>query len=135
ASLELRRQMEDRDGVASCLNDLGVLARDLGDFARARQYLDESLELCRAMGNRYGLSFVLNNLSLLALHEGAYERVRPLLDESLALAQELGSREKIACALNGFASLAAVRAEPIAAARLFGAADALRQAIGVPMAP
>ena len=135
ASLQLRRELDDRDGIASCLNDLGVLARDMGDFARARRYLDESLDLCRALGNRYGLSFVLNNLSLVALHEGAYQRVPQLLEESLALAQELGSREKIACALTGFASLAAVRSEPITAARLFGAADALRQAIGVPMSP
>jgi predicted ATPase len=134
-SLALRRELEDRDGIASCLNDLGVLARDLGEFARARRYLDESLDLCRVMGNRYGLSFVLNNLSLVALHEGAYERVPRLLDESLSLAQELGSREKIACALTGFASLAAVHAEPLVAARLFGAAEVLRQAIGVPMAP
>ena len=135
ASLQVRRELDDLDGIASCLNDLGVLACDLSDYARARLFLDESLDICRSLGNRYGLSFVLNNLSLVALNEGAYARVPPLLHESLGLARELGSREKIACALTGFASLAAVNADPRGAARLFGAAESLRETIGVPMAP
>jgi tetratricopeptide (TPR) repeat protein len=135
ASLHARRQLGDQDGIASCLNDLAVLARDQGNYARSRELLEESLAICRALGNRYGLSFVLNNLSLVALHEGAYERAPVLLRESLVLARELGSREKIACALTGLASLASVRAEPREAATLFGAAEAVRQTIGVPMSP
>jgi hypothetical protein len=110
------------------------LALDLGRYQRARILLDESLALCRALDHRYGLSFVLNNLSLVALNEGAYDRVPPLLRESLLLARQLNSREKIACALTGLASLASVQDEPGRAAHLFGAAEALREAIGVPMA-
>jgi len=134
-SLVLRRELGDRDGTASCLNDLAVLARDRGDYARSRELLDESLALCRALDNRYGLSFVLNNLSLCALAEGAYERVPPLLLESLTLARELDSREKISCVLTTLASLASVTADAATAGRLYGAADALRETIGVPMSP
>jgi predicted ATPase len=134
-SLRVRRELGDRDGIASCLNDLGVLALDRGDYPRARTLLDESLQLCRALDNRYGTSFVLNNLSMLALNEGTYDSVPALLRESLDLARELGSREKVACALTGLASLAAVTAAPFSAARLFGAAEALRARIGVPMSP
>jgi predicted ATPase len=133
ASLDLRRQLGDRDGTASCLNDLAVMALDQGDYKRAGRLLDESLALCRALDNRYGLSFVLNNLSLVALAEEAYERVPPLLRESLVLARELGSREKIGCVLTTLASLASATAEARTAARLFGAAEALRETIGVPM--
>jgi hypothetical protein len=134
-SLALRRELGDQDGTASCLNDLAVLALDEADYTRARPLLEESMSICRAADNPYGLSFVLNNLSILELNEGAYSRVPELLRESLLLARQLGSREKIGCALTGLASLAAVRAEPLLAARLFGAAEALRESIGVPMAP
>lgn len=132
-SLGLRRALGDRDGTASCLNDLGVLELDRLNFPRARELFEETLTLCRALDNRYGLSFVLNNLGLVALGEGAYERVPPLLVEGLALARELGSREKIGCVLTSLASLAAARDDAHLAARLFGAAEAVRETIGVPM--
>ena len=66
-SLVLRRRLADRDGIASCLNDLAVVALRSHDYASARPLLEESEAVCRALGNRYGLSFVLNNLSLVAL--------------------------------------------------------------------
>jgi predicted ATPase len=132
-ALALRRALGDRDGTASCLNDLGMLELDRGQHMRAQKVFEETLALCRELDNRYGLSFVLNNLSLVALAEGAYERVPPLLRESLSLARELGSREKIGCVLETLASLASARDDARTAARLFGAAEALRDTIGVPM--
>jgi hypothetical protein len=65
----------------------------------------------------------------------AYERVLPLARESVSLARELGNREKIGCALTTLASLASARDDALLAARLFGAAAALRETIGVPMSP
>jgi hypothetical protein len=65
------------------------------------------------------------------LEQGQYDRAAPLLGESLRLAGALGSRERVACALRGIASLAAARSRPIPAARLHGAAEALREAAGV----
>jgi tetratricopeptide (TPR) repeat protein len=132
-ALALRRALGDRDGTASCLNDLGVVELDRGNYPRARELLEETLALCRELDNRYGLGFVLNNLSLCALGEGAYERVPSLARESLSLARELGSREKIGCVLTTLASLASARADAYLAARLFGAAATLRETIGVPM--
>jgi tetratricopeptide (TPR) repeat protein len=125
-SLALRRALHDEDGTASCLNDLAVLALDRADYPRATELLTESLSICRASGNPYGPSFVLNNLSLVALAEADYARARGWLRESLSLARPLGSQEGISCGLCGLASLAAAQGEATTAARLFGAAEALR---------
>ena len=48
----------------------------------------------------------------------------------MALSQKLGAKEGIAVCLEGLAQVAAARAKPLPAARLWGAAEALRESIG-----
>jgi hypothetical protein len=95
--------------------------------------MDESLALCRRLGNAYSLSFVLKNLSEVAVVMGHFERAKLLLSESLELGCSLGSREAVGCALTGFAALAAAARRPTRAAHLFGAAEAIREAVGAPL--
>jgi predicted ATPase/class 3 adenylate cyclase len=132
-SLAIRRALHDDDGAASCLNDLAVMALHRGELPRAAGLLEQSLELCRALGNDYGLSFVLNSLSAVALDLREYERTAALLDESVRVGVRLNSREGVGCALTRLASLAAVTGRPTRAARLFGAAEKLREVIGAPL--
>lgn len=134
-SLALRRRLNDRDGIASCLNDLGLLLFWQGELAQASDLLEESLTFCRALGHRYALSLVLNNLSLVALDQGDYKRTQALINESLELAHGIRSREGLSCVLDRLACLAAARAAAPQAARLFGAAEALRKAVGSELTP
>jgi tetratricopeptide (TPR) repeat protein len=129
-SLALRRSLHDVDGTASCLNDLAIVALQRDQYARAAELLEESLTLCRGVGNAYALSFVLKNLSAVAVVLGDFERAQTLLCESVALSHSLSSREGVGCALTAFAALAAAENQPVRAAQLIGAAEALRDAVG-----
>jgi hypothetical protein len=51
------------------------------------------------------------------------------------MAQEIGDKELIASGLEGLASVVAVQGEPVWASRLWGTAEALREAIGAPLQP
>ena len=55
--------------------------------------------------------------------------------ESLALRREMGERLGIAECLEELAAVAAGSGEPARAARLLGAAEAIRMAIGAPLPP
>src|SRR5205823_7593169 len=72
-----------------------------------------------------------------ALNQREYGRAVQHYRESLLLLGELGDKASIAECLEGLA--AAVGAwkggQPDRAARLFGAADALREAVGAPLSP
>jgi len=57
------------------------------------------------------------------------------LKESLALNREIGSWEYVAYCLEGFAGLAGARTQGARAARLWGAAEALRETISAPLPP
>jgi hypothetical protein len=60
---------------------------------------------------------------------------RALYEESLEIAREIDYQEQIAPALEGLAVVAAKQGEPVRAAHLWGAAEALREAIGTPIPP
>ena len=71
----------------------------------------------------------------MALSQGSYAHAKAHYDESLSLRQALGDTEGIAAALEGLAGVAQGQGQPLSAARLYGAAQALRDAIGAPLPP
>jgi predicted ATPase/DNA-binding SARP family transcriptional activator len=53
AAFLLYRSLEDRAGIASCLQALGSVAREQGRYARSAQLHAQSLELARAAGDAW----------------------------------------------------------------------------------
>ncbi|HLW59821.1 MAG TPA: tetratricopeptide repeat protein [bacterium] len=132
-SLTLRRAVNDRWGIALALHNLGRMAFRQGDDAKALALLSESLPIWLELRDAQHIAMGLSNLGLVAIRQGDYARARQLLLESLDIRRELGDQSGIAYQLEGFASLAAAQQQVERAARLFGAAAALREAIGVPL--
>jgi non-specific serine/threonine protein kinase len=69
------------------------------------------------------------------LSQGAYERATALLEEALLLSRDIGTRELLALGLESLAWVAAASGQSRRAARLCGAAEALREVLGVPLSP
>ena len=66
---------------------------------------------------------------------GDHERAEALHEESLVLCRELGDKLIGSESLEGLACAAGAKGEAERAARLFGAAEALREAVGYQQAP
>jgi len=128
--LQISRGLNDPQGVAPALINLAIVFIKQGDYAAARTRLEEALAINRGLGNRWGVTTALLNLGEVMGAQGEYAAAQAHFEESLALAQELGDRESLAYALEGFASVAAAQGRGERAARLWGAAEALRDAIG-----
>ena len=80
---------------------------------------------------------LLGHLGELAVSQHEYQDAASLYCESLALRRDLGDRRSIATCIERLAGLAASAAGPSLerAARLFGAAEALRESLGAPLSP
>ena len=170
-NLAIRRDLEDRDGVAESLNSLGLVLRCAGDHDGATALLRESLDMSRALGNRAREANTLNNLARAAYYRGDLEDARQLHEQSLAVGRAagevwavaiclgdlgdvhrasgdtvmarrlyresleawcaLGDARGVAQCLEGFAGLILDDRTELAV-RLFGAAAAIREAIGEP---
>jgi hypothetical protein len=77
----------------------------------------------------------LDNLGWAALVGGDHERAKALLKEGLALCRDQGVKHIAAESLDGLASVAASWGEAKRPAKLFGGAQALREAVGFQQRP
>jgi predicted ATPase len=136
-SFAILRDLDDKWSIASSLGNLGLVADGQGDYASARALHEESLAIRREIGDKWGIATSLGNLGLVAYGQQDYTSARALLAEALALQRELGSRRNVAEWLEGLAWVTAAqgrtRAEADRSARLLGAAEALRDALGIPL--
>ena len=99
-SLAISRELGDRGGTASSLNNLGNVAIEQGDYPAARKLYGESLSIRRELGDRRSIAGVLGNLGIVAYEQGDLTAARALSEEALAISQELGDQGRVADALN-----------------------------------
>ncbi len=104
--LALCRALGDKDGCASFLSALGIVALLQGDYEGARALCEETLSLSRERGNKSLMGTALTHLGFVALYQRDYERATALHTESLALFREIGDKWNIAFALYGLAVVA-----------------------------
>jgi predicted ATPase/DNA-binding CsgD family transcriptional regulator len=154
----LRRAFMDRRAIGEMLVFLGMVALYEGSPERAVALLEESLDLFRELESgphvatehqQEGSAHIPDDatelstaielvagqaqeyLWLAVLEQGDYERTRALLEAELRLSQKLGNKPKISYCLLGLAVVAALQGLPARAARLWGAAEGLREDIGL----
>jgi non-specific serine/threonine protein kinase len=128
-ALRIFRSLES-DTSSWALNALGLAAYEQGEIDRAEAHFEEALGEFRAAGDTYGAGFVLGNLAKVARARGDYDGANALLIESLGFRWEYEDKLGMAVCLRGLATVAVLTERYERAARLFGAADALREAIG-----
>ena len=133
-ALTLSRETGDAAGVARCLGNLSYTVLLLGDHGRARTLAEEALATSREQGNTLFTFVALINLGLAAHEHGDHEGAGAALREGLALGWEIGDKLGVIETLEGIAGLAGVRGEDYRAARLWGAAQAWREATGAQLA-
>lgn len=130
---DLRPELVDRQAITYLLIFLAMAALDESDYGRMEALTEESMALNRELGDMRGIGMCLTFLMLAALERGDHERAAALLEEDLRLLQELKEKAGIVYGLLGTAAVAALRGEAARAARLWGATEALREAIAFPM--
>jgi hypothetical protein len=112
-----------------------IFAGASGDLPTARVHFLESQEWMRKMGNRPRVIGIQSELAHLARHEGNLAEATRLYRETLTALQEFGHRGGVARNLECLAFVASAQQQPLRAARLIGAANALRELSRVFMMP
>lgn len=134
-SLAIRRELADMRGIATCLNNLGDVAWRGGDLTAAGPLYEESLAIRRQLGDRRGVASSLSHLANVTVAAGNSATAESLYAESLAILRDLGDRRGMTACLEEVARLAIRQGRPEPAARLFGAAEQLRETMRAPLPP
>jgi len=117
---------------------LSLLARmrlAQGELDLAREWFEQSLVIVQEVGDREGAIETLLDLGRVAVAQGDLTVARRRYQECLTILQEMGSQGFLAACLEGLAALEAGQGAPRQAARLWGAAEVLREVMGTPIHP
>lgn len=134
-SLALGRKIGNRLRMSDALHGVGLVMSCQGDLPLARRFYGESLAISRELGDKWSMVNTLNRQGLLMIEQGDYSSALSLLEESMMTAREIGDSWGIILTLESFASLAAATGNFGRTARLWGAAEALRERLGSPLPP
>jgi predicted ATPase len=134
-ALIYRREIGDQRGVAISLNNLALSAQELGNLDQAEQLYRQSLELSLQVGDTRGIAAATINLGSTMLDQGLAEQADGFFREGLQLSRDLKDQDGVIQCLEGLAGVASLQQVPARAARLFGAALALRASIESPVHP
>jgi predicted ATPase/DNA-binding CsgD family transcriptional regulator len=129
-ALALCRESGDPALLASILTHLGMTFVFQGDLERAKAPLEEAAALLREQKHRTFLVVALMYLGWAALLQSDSELARALHTEGLELQREVGDRPAASESLGALACVAQAQGGASRAARLLGAAQALREVIG-----
>jgi predicted ATPase/DNA-binding SARP family transcriptional activator/DNA-binding CsgD family transcriptional regulator len=127
--IELCREAGYTFRLPDFLLSLGYQLLLEGDYERGAALNEEAAAVSRGHGYGRGLNLALDNQGWAALLRGDHDRAKPFYEESLVVCEALGDRACASESLDGLACVAAARGEPLKAARLFGAAEALRETL------
>jgi len=129
-SLDIARQMGDKQGVAVSVNALAVHARDRGDLAVARSVFEESLMLWRESGDQRAVARALSNLASVVKLQGDYAGARALYAECLSIFQGLGDRTGVAWSINYQGDVARDQGDSVTAQNLYEQGLAIFRELG-----
>ena len=129
-SLDITRQLHDKQGVAVSLNALAVLAKGRGDVAAAHSLFEESLAVWRELGDLKAVARCLSNLANVVTSQGDYARALSLYGECLSIFRGLGDRTGVAWSLNHQGDVARDQGDTLAARTLYERSLAIFRELG-----
>ena len=133
---ELYRESGDQRGHALAVSNLGGIALEARRLCEGgRRSASRHTGSSKTLEDSEGMAFALVNQGFAALSEHEHQRALDLLRQALRLLAELEFRDVIGYCFEGLAAVLALTGQAVPAARLLGAAEALRESLGVQLAP
>jgi predicted ATPase len=135
-ALAISRELGDKRNIVYALHNLAEVARHTGQYEQARTLGMEAVSVSLEMDDKWTVARNFVWLGIVTAYRGDdYEEAAGFLEEGFALIREVGDWEFVAYAMDCFAVIAGAKAQGERAARLWGAAEALRKTIGAPLHP
>ena len=131
--LTLSEDVGFKEGIAAYDCVSGQLALSQGDLITARSLAEKSVELYREIGHRHGTAKSLAVLGKVLATGGDYTAASTYYEQSLAISAELGEKWVAAVYLVELGEVVAALRQGAWAAQLWGASEAIRDALGIPI--
>jgi non-specific serine/threonine protein kinase len=115
---------------APALNNLGNLALELSQYAKAHACYSQSKALYESIGDESGIADELNNLGLLEIIQAKFEPARGFLEQSLAIRRRIGDVTSLPTTLSNLGDIATFEVNYEVAETCHAEALAIRRELG-----
>jgi tetratricopeptide (TPR) repeat protein len=109
---------------------MGIGARTQGRFDLAMRHFEEGLRVFKQIGHKGMVAGMTSEIAHTQRALGNYTEAKKTYQHTIKVYQDYGNRPAVAHQLECFAMIAILEEEPQRAAKLFGAAEAIREATG-----
>ncbi|GIH27589.1 hypothetical protein Aph01nite_58990 [Acrocarpospora phusangensis] len=96
---------------AASLHQLGIIARERGDYEQALDWYRQSLSIDEELGNRAGVATSYHELGAVAQLRGDYEQALDWYRQSLSIKEEVGNRAGMATTYHALGIIARLRGD------------------------
>ncbi len=97
-TLKIENELEDKEGYAYILNNIGNVYSDLRMYDKSLEYHKESLKVKEQLGNKYGIATSIRNIGEIYLNLNKPQRALEYFEKQLDLATEINDINGIAAA-------------------------------------
>lgn len=134
-SAAIYRRLGHESGLAHALMKIGLVALGEKNYDGAEELFKECLRIQRTAGDTGSMHYSLVNLGAVAYKRGDHALALERFHEALDLLDSMPNKSSLANTLENLAATIAALGDPARGARLLGAADALRRALGYVVFP
>lgn len=103
--LEIYTELNNRTGMATVLNNIGMIFKEQGDYTRSLNHYARSMELYEAVGDRRGVAISYGNIGLIYQDQKDLDKALDYFKRSLAIDEELDNPLGIATTLSNIGSV------------------------------
>jgi tetratricopeptide (TPR) repeat protein len=132
-SAAIAREIRNQSRLAAALTNLGQAEADDGNLERAEQVLQEALSVDRKLGDTLGMALDQQSLVIIRLRAGHLRQASEMLSATFDYVVSSGNIETLVTSFELSAAIAAELGNGTRAARLAGAAEAIRRKAVIPM--
>lgn len=104
-ALSVARKIDDGEGIAQSLANVGGVYRVQGDYALALEAYEQSVKRWEALGQPAGLARTLASIGVARYFQGNYEEALAAYRSSLKILEGLDDKDTTASALNGIGAI------------------------------
>jgi tetratricopeptide (TPR) repeat protein len=131
-ALELHREVDDKSLLARILGHLAGVEEELGGFDHAETLLKESLSIFEEVGDTHEMAVQGQNLAYLLTLAERIEEANELAGKLVGTILALGSPSLTMAFANTVMNILLRQGDPIGAAQLFGAEEAMGERLQLP---
>jgi predicted ATPase/class 3 adenylate cyclase len=132
-AMAILQKSGNRWGYTMTLMAVGMTAKFHGNYDEARRIFASCDLVFHEVDDKHRMNMIKSELAHIDRYEGHYQKAKAAYKETILEWKRIGHRAAIAHQLECFASIAKIEEQGQRAARLFSAAEALREKIDIQM--